>query len=56
MAATTLLTGGGIGWGVTLFRDIDLSWSVHAVTVVLMSILLAGLLIICSWSSDWMRN
>ena len=56
MAAIALLMGGGMGWGVTLFRDFDLNWYVHAWTVVLVSLLAVGLLVICSCASDWMRG
>jgi len=56
IAAIALLVGCSLAWGVTLFRDVDLNWFVHAMTVFLISVLVTGLLIICSWAPEWMRS
>lgn len=56
MAAIVLLMGGGMVWGFSRFRDVDLGWYDHSWIVVWVSILVVGLLVICSCASDWMRD
>ena len=56
LAAITLLAGCSLCWGITLFRDVNLDWFVHAMTIFLISILAAGLLFICSWDPEWMKS